>query len=39
MIKKAIDLKNVEDYSLNNRDKFSVEYLRKDLEKIWLSKV
>ena len=38
-IEKALTLKDVLEYSLNNRDKFSVKYLKNDLEKLWLSKV
>lgn len=38
-IEKALTLKDVLEYSLNNRDKFSVRNLKNDLEKLWLSKV
>ena len=37
MIKKARQLKNVREYSLVARDRFSVENLKTDLEKVWLS--
>jgi glycosyltransferase involved in cell wall biosynthesis len=39
MVKKALMLKDVINYSINIRDKFSVEFLKKDLEEIWLSKI
>jgi glycosyltransferase involved in cell wall biosynthesis len=39
MIEKALTLENVLEYSRNNRDRFSVKYLKDDLEKLWLSKV
>jgi len=39
LIKKALDLKNVNEYSMKNRDKFSVEHLKDDLDKLWLSKI
>jgi glycosyltransferase involved in cell wall biosynthesis len=38
MIKEARKLKNVVDFSLNIRNKFSVEYLKDDLERLWLSR-
>jgi glycosyltransferase involved in cell wall biosynthesis len=38
-IKKARNLKGFVDYSLNERNKFSVDLLKDDLEKLWLSKV
>ena len=37
MIKKAMKLKNVKEYSLVARDRFSVDKLKTDLEKVWLS--
>jgi glycosyltransferase involved in cell wall biosynthesis len=39
MIKKALQLKNVREYSMEVRDRFSVDNLKSDLENIWLSKV
>jgi glycosyltransferase involved in cell wall biosynthesis len=39
MIKKALQLKNVREYSMAVRDRFSVDNLKSDLENIWLSKV
>lgn len=39
MIKKALDLKDVIKFSLNHRNRFSVEFLKNDLEKIWLSTI
>jgi glycosyltransferase involved in cell wall biosynthesis len=39
MIKQALELTDVKEYSLLERNKFSVEYLKSDLEKVWLSKV
>lgn len=39
MIKEAGKLKHVVDFSLNIRNKFSVEYLKDDLEKLWLSRI
>jgi glycosyltransferase involved in cell wall biosynthesis len=39
MVLKALTLENVHEFSLKNRDKFSVLYLKNDLEKLWLSKV
>jgi glycosyltransferase involved in cell wall biosynthesis len=38
-IKKAGNLKDFVEYSLNERNKFSVDLLKDDLEKLWLSKV
>jgi glycosyltransferase involved in cell wall biosynthesis len=38
MIKEAGKLNDVVDFSLNMRNKFSVEYLKDDFEKLWLSK-
>jgi len=38
MIKEAGKLNNVVEFSLNMRNKFSVEYLKDDFEKLWLSK-
>lgn len=39
LIKKALELKNVKEYSMENRDKFSVEHLKDDLDKLWLSTI
>lgn len=39
MIKKALELNNVKEYSMSVRDRFSVEYLKQDLEKVWLSAI
>lgn len=39
LIKKALELKNVKDYSIKNREQFSVEYLKDDLERLWLSRI
>jgi glycosyltransferase involved in cell wall biosynthesis len=38
-IKEARKIKNIAEFSLGIRDKFSVEYLKDDLEKLWLSKL
>ena len=39
LIKRALELKNINEYSMSNRDKFSVEHLKDDLDKLWLSTI